>query len=144
MDLWKMIFLYNPVLFRSHANLPECICLGGGEVFCLPIKRESIYDKHLIDLLTCLRECCLDLEDSVRHRPRTCDAHWGLLTASSAGRLDPKDKREMERKGAPSSVLVTTSKALVARSHALVPSSFLFQMREHMDRGASDTRWPWG
>ena len=24
MDLWKTIFLYNPVLFRFHVNLPEC------------------------------------------------------------------------------------------------------------------------
>ena len=24
MDLWKTIFLYNPVVFRFHVNLPEC------------------------------------------------------------------------------------------------------------------------
>ena len=24
MDLWKIIFLYNPVVFRFHVNLPEC------------------------------------------------------------------------------------------------------------------------
>ena len=25
MDLWKTIFLYNPVVFRFHVNLPECM-----------------------------------------------------------------------------------------------------------------------
>ena len=25
MDLWKTMFFYQPVIFRFHVNLPECI-----------------------------------------------------------------------------------------------------------------------
>ena len=47
-DLWKTIFLYKPVVFRFHVNLPEC----NQELLFVVVCRLSV-DVHKSEL-----DCC--------------------------------------------------------------------------------------
>ena len=54
MDLWKAIFLYNPLVFRFHVNLPACTRRGVDE-FQVSIKCRTLLDRTILDAFSTQR-----------------------------------------------------------------------------------------